>query len=190
MIITSEISDICQRLDYLSTKRRIQLIGIDGFDGVGKTTLGKQIASAVGGRLLSLDNFLEKNLGAYLPYLRFAEQRDGIALDNKKVILEGICLLAAAKLGELNIDALIYVRRIGKYGDWETEDIALAKRPAAELKRDATTMRSLIQSETVDDNAELQQVGGALGLEGELIDYHAEFRPIASADAIFEVREA
>ena len=84
---------------------------------------------------------------------------------------------------QFNIDFHIYVRRIGKYGDWDDEDVALAVKPPITLKREVLDMQNILQ----DNPDGLRDDAQELGLTGELIDYHATYRPVPAADAIYDV---
>lgn len=68
-----------------------KVIAIDGYDGVGKTTLAKDIQRK-GYVVVNLDKFLsKKNTGIYFKYLNFVKIKKFISLNqNKKLVIEGV----------------------------------------------------------------------------------------------------
>jgi hypothetical protein len=96
-----------------------------GMDGVGKTTAGRELARRLDAQLVSLDDYLEKKRGAYLPHLQCDDIRALIGRLDLPIIIEGVCLRAAAERCGIKIDLHIYVRRINQYGRWNDQAICL-----------------------------------------------------------------
>ncbi len=70
------------------------IIGVDGRDGVGKTTLANAVATATGGSVISLDHFIIKNQGNYVSTLQKTDLRAALGVQQRPVIVAGVCLLA------------------------------------------------------------------------------------------------
>ena len=95
------------------------LIAIDGFDGAGKTTLAKQLSSALDLLLLYLDSFLLKQTAkSYTNDLDFQSLAQDICAAGKSVIVSGICILDALDKMDLSPSVHIYVKFIAKNGLW------------------------------------------------------------------------
>lgn len=91
-------------------------IGIDGVDGIGKSTLARFLAWQLEMPVLETDMFLEKE--GY-PNLRYDELRSLIQSrhsHNRPVIVEGVRLLETLDKLEVLPDILIYVIRPGCEG--------------------------------------------------------------------------
>jgi hypothetical protein len=59
----------------------------------------------------------------------------------------------------------------------------MSEKPADELKQEARDIRkAFLATETADSIAD-----DDLGLTGELIDYHAQWKPVERADLVFDV---
>jgi len=94
-------------------------IGVDGVDGCGKTTLAKALAKQLGVPLISLDDYLDTNHGGYLAHLRYQELKK--AFDAKsRCIIEGVCLLQPLEIADVELDAVVYVKRM-QHGIWADE---------------------------------------------------------------------
>jgi replication-associated recombination protein RarA len=87
------------------------VIAIDGYSGVGKTTLAQSVADALGARCLSLDNFIEPLQQVFVDALDSASLSR--ALRARPVIIEGVCMLAALDRVSLKPSLLIYVKGSG-----------------------------------------------------------------------------
>src|SRR5690606_28747202 len=76
------------------------LLGIDGFDGTGKTTLAFALAKRLIGIRIGLDSYIQKSREAdrYVGLLRLEDlARDLNALSRcfQYVVIDGVCLLEA-----------------------------------------------------------------------------------------------
>lgn len=97
------------------------VIGIDGADGAGKTTIAKQIAVAINASHIELDNFLDKHKGRFIEHIRYnylKRHLQNAKKLEKTIVIEGVCLLKVLKKLGKNLDYLIYVKRMGPYGLW------------------------------------------------------------------------
>lgn len=110
-----------------SRHNREAVIGVDGWTGVGKTTLAKALANATGGTSFDLDTALDKDRGCYVDALRQDEIRRGLATGGL-LFVSGICLRQVFGLVEVNADAHVYVKRMATWG-WADEDDLLGNIP-------------------------------------------------------------
>jgi hypothetical protein len=108
------------------------IVGIDGIDGVGKSTLAKVLGRLLGATVLSLDNHLTEDQGSYIPYLRYDEIAQ-LAQTNHQVIVEGICLRAA--LGRLGLDQNAFCRNssLGSYTSQRMQAFLKAMSPSRQF---------------------------------------------------------
>lgn len=106
---------------------RDAIVGIDGWTGVGKTSLAKVLANATGGSTFDLDTALDKDRNCYVAALRIDEIRRGLAAGGL-LFVSGICLRQVLALVEVRADAHVYVKRMATWG-WADEDDLLAKIP-------------------------------------------------------------
>ena len=164
------------------------VIGIDGTDGVGKTTLANELGRAIGVPIVSLDDFIVKNQGSYVPHLQISDLREALASAGRPVIVDGVCLLAALERLSLQADVLVYVKRVADWGHWYDEDacdpeedeetlIARLSREAADFAR----LDAQLSSEPVPAEGET----GLTALREEIIRYHCQYRPSRRAQISF-----
>lgn len=106
---------------------REAVIGVDGWTGVGKTSLAKVLANATSGRTFDLDAALNKDRNCYVAALRIDEVRRALATGGL-LFVSGICLRQVLALVEVEPDAHVYVKRMAVWG-WADEDDLLAKIP-------------------------------------------------------------
>jgi hypothetical protein len=181
MTIASE-EELFTLLNNLMPRGRRVCIGVDGLDGIGKSTLARAMAKRLGGSVISLDDYLNKKQNRYVQHIRCNEVDAAIATSPSPILIEGVCLLAVARRCDFDLDMLVYVRRLSRNtGIWHDQEWCMAERPAAELKKEEQELRNIF-AEEADDLAEKD-----LGLRGELIDYHAEWKPVHRADLVFDV---
>lgn len=182
---TASVEDICDHVRRMPSWPRVT-VAIDGIDGVGKSTLAREIVQRIGGAVVSVDAYLNMHLGGYVPHVRCDDLRAACAQAAAPIVVEGICIEAVLARCELQANLHIYVRRLAACGRWDDEDVALGMMPE-ELKRQAEAMRRW----SFESEAKTVPEGGIdLGVEGELIDYHAEHQPVARSDIVFDVIEA
>jgi hypothetical protein len=153
------------------------VIAIDGIDGVGKTTLAKNLQAFIGGTLVSLDTFLAAAL----------------ASSTRPTIVEGVCLCAAMEAVSVEPDLLVYVKCVAEDGYWHDEDTCDPKEGEdaliCRLSRDAKRFAELdarLSGEPVSGN-------GAYGLSPlveEIIRYHCKYRPSRRAQIVYLRRDA
>jgi hypothetical protein len=118
-------------------------IGIDGMDGIGKTPLAHKLATLLGAAVISLDDYLDRKRGAYVPHIRCQEVTAAIdASSGLLVVVEGVCLRAVAERCGFTTKVHICVRRVSKEtGLWHDEEICLAETPVDDLKQHERELR-------------------------------------------------
>jgi len=99
------------------------LVGIDGFDGTGKTTLAFKLAQELSGIRVGLDCYVEKDREAdrYVGLLRLEDlSRDISALLRcfPYVVVDGVCLSEALSAIGITPKKIVYVRKISPQGLW------------------------------------------------------------------------
>ena len=97
------------------------IIGIDGWTGVGKTTLAAALATALDGSSYDLDRALTHDQRRYVSALRLPEISEALAHSPRPLFVSGICLLEVLAKAGASLDAHIYVKRLATWG-WADED--------------------------------------------------------------------
>lgn len=103
-------------------------IGVDGWTGVGKTTLAEGLAAILSGSCYDLDHALTPDQKRYVSALRFPELTEAVAHLQRPLFVSGICLREALDRVEVSLDALVYVKRMATWG-WADEDELIGKLP-------------------------------------------------------------
>jgi hypothetical protein len=185
----TSLEELHNELKGLTADRVRVRIGIDGMDGIGKTFLAHQLATLLGATVISLDDYLDRDRRAYVPHIRCREVTAAIeARSGLVVIVEGVCLRAVAERCGFTINVHIYVRRVSKEsGLWHDEDICLAETPLDELKQHQRELRRW--GAVVSGREDVDQAEKETGLSDELIEYHARWRPVQSANVVFTIAE-
>ncbi len=169
-----------------------RLISIDGFDGVGKSTLTKPLGEELGFQSVNLDDFLEKNQNCYFEALRYSELRDSIA-EKPRLIVEG-CLVqdVLSRLG-VSPDYKIYVvrvRRMWAYPDedWvDQRDVLIGDKCAEEIiKGEEDSLKRWVEKAPVEYGGG-DDFHGLDELQKELIRYHKSVLPHRTADLIVKL---
>ena len=100
---------------------RPTVIGIDGWTGVGKTTLATSLARATGGSTFDVDDALVRDQRCFVPALQLDAIRDGLAEPKGLLFVSGICLRQVLELAGREADVHVYVKRMAMWG-WVDED--------------------------------------------------------------------
>lgn len=107
---TSNIDDLSIAIgdiqDLLQRDNRV-IIGIDGSLGAGKTVLSKTISEILGIPVIHIDNFIQPNRSGYVGSINFRLLAD--CLNERPVIVEGVCLLSVLTRAGHRPDYMIYV---------------------------------------------------------------------------------
>lgn len=159
-----EIREDPAKVAAIVRSRGAQLIGIDGCDGAGKTTLARALAVQLGGIVVDLDDHLEKHQGVFIPALKLndvATQLTQAAKSGRVVIVSGLCLMEVFQRIGGKPDLLIYVQR-----------------------NTQTDLPSNIVFLDAEDGY-TEQLGGLSELDREIGIYHRNFQPRTSAHILF-----
>lgn len=149
-------------------------IGIDGLDGVGKSTLAHVVAEHFAWPHIELDSYLEKNKGAFVEYIDISRVND--ALSALRFVVEGVCLLDVLSRADQELDFFIYVKRFHLY-HWADEDYLGLNQDLEEyLEKEHATYAKF---------AGLDEPENGLGLSEEIIRYHHRFRPHEKANLTY-----
>jgi hypothetical protein len=183
-MITLNILDIVT----LIKSNEFSIIGIDGVDGSGKSTLAYNLSKELDCTWISLDDFIEENKGGYVPFINTYELLKKLEEIRGLAIIEGCCLLLACKKISINLDVMIYTRRLSFFGYWidaKNYDISEEIEDFIRRKNDECTKFNIADS-LLSQKPVYESNNGISGLEEELIRYHYEFRPQEKANIIYE----
>ncbi len=137
------------------------IIGVDGWTGVGKTTLAKALALKTNGSWFDLDDALNRDQNCYIAALCYPSIRRWLAQVDDYGFISGVCLRQVLEIVEFEALAHVYVKRMATWG-WADED---------ELR-----------------GGILSSISGSTGgnsLRRELRNYHAKWQPHNVADYEF-----
>jgi len=120
--VVTTIEQIASRAKTVSASHG-SLIGVDGFDATGKTTLSFELARQLEGIRVGLDSYVARERAAdnYVGILRTEHlKRDLLNLVNRFpfVVVEGVCLLKALESAGFSPNLHVYVKRISSQGLW------------------------------------------------------------------------
>ena len=179
--VCSTLSELAEVVTPALQGKKPPVVGVDGIDGAGKTHLvAKPLAELILAKVVSLDRHLIKKRGGFIPFLRCQSIRAAIEVSDQNVIVEGVCLLAAAARCGFRIDIHVYVKRLEKDGRWADEDLCLGLTPAEKLIEEDLKAREAHASIFGGDTPENP-------LYAEVAEYHQHYKPVEAADVIFEV---
>jgi len=126
IIVRNEDLTIKNQLLSKLKELRPSIIGIDGEDGVGKSTkIAPFLSEQLGGAIISLDNYLVKNKGGYVEYLKYEALRNdllNLLEKSQPIIIEGLMFLDVAKKIGIQQDYLIYACCDLWFYHWTEED--------------------------------------------------------------------
>ena len=114
-----------------SPLRECAIIGIDGDQGAGKSTLALELCSMLGGSVIELDELLHQNGRPYVEQIHKERLRSQISSTAKPVIVEGVLLLDVLDLLDLQPDCLLFAKK-ELHGCWEYEQYL---RPSVSLPK-------------------------------------------------------
>jgi hypothetical protein len=97
-------------LDF-SPYQHCRIVGIDGDMGAGKSTLAREINAAIGGTIISVDDFLEGNGQPYLSQLDFGRLSKALSGATPPIVIEGVLLQDVLHRLGLSADCTVFARR-------------------------------------------------------------------------------
>lgn len=188
MASTQEIFSCPEAISGLLKKKGYNLIGLDGGNGVGKTTLSITLENDFGFNVIHLDELLNKDQCAYIKEIDIDSLHREIEKRDAPLIVEGCCLLAVLKRVHIQLDAHIYYKRMC-HGVWSEEDEYEIpgnlddhiEKKKVQLKQVAAAMAN--QDGTEFDESEDDYLPS---LTRELFKYHNEYQPHHTASYIYE----
>jgi MoxR-like ATPase len=151
----------------------VRRVGIDGIDGCGKTTLAKFVAARLQLPWFSLDHYLDRNRGGFLGFIDYPRLHADVSKERASVI-EGVCLLQALQRAELEIDALVYIKRC-HMGLWADERELEVDGLLENFLKGERELAAMLEGEPITN----------LGLAEEIIRYHYEARPHKNAQVVY-----
>jgi len=184
MKVTENLLDIVEEVK----RKNAQYIVIDGADGSGKSTLADEITGKLSSIHINLDDYLEKNRGYFVDYIKYDLLKMKIENANSPIIIDGVCALAITKKLQIKCDLHIYVKRMSAYGFWNDSELydldddvdAFIAKKNTEHREFCEAMAQIEGEEFDPENTNIPR------LTEELIRYHYEFKPHKIADIIYE----
>jgi len=176
---TEKLEDIVRKLLLLVDLKHPLVVGIDGVNGSGKSTLAVNISKEITGRIINVDDYVEKNKGEYLSRVAYQTLQKAVnqfvSASEPIIIIEGVCLLNVLEKIKIQPDILVYIKRIGSYGFWIDDKLCDSEIPLEDA------LQFISRAETVH---------GVGNLDREIAVYHRNYSPLEKADFIFERVEA
>ena len=157
--------------DLIKEIQSAKIIGIDGFDGSGKTYLSREIGKKLNIPVLSLDGYLIKGKESYVEHVKYKEISEFIEKNKNSFIVEGVCLLDVLKKLHLDLDCLIYIKLLDEDGVWRAEEECDIRAFNEETRK---SLEDKIKSWNLND------------LGKEIIYYHVNNSPVEKANYVFE----
>jgi hypothetical protein len=104
-----EVASITE-LSRALENRGAAIIGVDGYLGVGKTTVATRLSKQTGYSCVHLDDYLVPHKGGFVENLYLPALKTVIG--ERPIIIEGLCLLEVLERLQINADFLVYVTGI------------------------------------------------------------------------------
>ncbi len=130
------------------------LVGIDGFDGTGRTTLAFYLAQKLAGIRVGLDSYIDKDREAerFVGKLRLedlARDLSGLLGCFPYVVVDGVCLAEALEAISTAVNQTIYIKRLSSQGLWHEgfhlEDFVVRAQAGTWLERSVYSYHELYQ---------------------------------------------
>lgn len=177
MKITDEINDV---LDVIKTTTP-KVVGVDGIDGVGKTSLAKDMEK-FGYKRISLDDLLKRKSGGYFKFINFELLGKAVEQSSNKLVVEGVLLCKILKELPLAIDYSVYMTDSVWIYDWLEE--YQGKYCGLTLNEIITNVEQEVErlNRVLSPDSKPYKMDG---LRKEMYEYSYEYKPWESADVIF-----
>lgn len=162
------------------------VIGIDGVDGAGKSTLALHVATALGGTAIDTDDYVAKNKGAYVAHLNRERLARAVHGATGAAVIAGVCLRNVLEAVPVEPDVTVYVKRM-RHGVWlDADEGDPPEDVEAHLDSLAKEMALFAQLETdIEGAAGSAEAPGIPSFKEEVIRYHARWRPADSAQLTY-----
>lgn len=141
-------------------------IGIDGFNGTGKSNLAYRLGADLVVNTINIDDFLTPNLGGFLEHINYGNLRQRCdCFRNRPLIIEGCCLLNILEIIDIKCEILVYCRDISEGTRlWHDGDIFINAEYYAGTPSHAPN-----------------------SLEADLFAYHKKYKPWECANYIYNI---
>ena len=150
--------------------------------------MATDLQAAVGGTVVSLDDFVSKNRGGYVPHLKTDKLVAVSTKAHRPLIVEGVCVLAVLQRVQLEPDLLVYVKRVDEDGYWYDESICdpseLVDDLVARLAWEVAEVDRFAR-ERSGEGSRAESTPKLTPLREEVIRYHATHRPSHKASIAF-----
>jgi len=184
MKVIKSLLDIIEEIK----RENAHYIVIDGADGSGKSTLANEIANKMSFIHINLDDYLDKNHGYFVDYIKYDLLNKKIEEANSPIIIEGVCALAVIKKMKIRCDLHIYIKRMADFGYWKDTYLYDADEDVdTHIDKQNVEHRKFCESMTHIEGKQFDPKDASIPkLIEELIRYHYEFKPQEIANIIFE----
>lgn len=162
---------------------RPRLIGIDGINGVGKTSFAKEIKK-LGYKIISLDSFLIKKSGGYFEFIQFDKLAEVLKKNSQKyLVIEGVLLLKILERLKISAELFIYLTDSVWLYDWDKEwDGKYTTMTLEEIIKDVEQLTDRVINATESRPRKYHM----RGLIREVYEYSFDFRPWEKAHLIYK----
>lgn len=175
--IVTEIDPILQ---YVKDKKP-QIVGIDGIDGVGKTSLAKDIGK-LGYTRISLDDYVKNKSGGYFEFIDYDKLQKNILRNSDRfIVIEGILLLKVLEKAHVKLNYLVYVTDNVWIYDWSEEwQGKYSSMSLVEIIKDAENYINKV-SKALNPKAPIYKMNG---LRKEVFEYAFKYKSWKKAQII------
>lgn len=181
----THVSQLACALRRILPRGRRVLIGVDGVDGSGKTPLAFGLAERIPAKVVSLDQFLNRNRGSYVQHLRREQLRKAIFSHQGVIIVEGVCLRSVLRRLRCRAFRHVYVKALSQYGLWSHEQECELQEPVEVfLEREREDLR-VMDDFLSSGNGGKSGPADLCAFREEVIRYHASELPQRRAHFVF-----
>lgn len=158
------------------------IVGIDGIDGVGKTSIAKDIEK-LGYIRISLDEYLRKKSGGYYEFIEFDKlQSKLLECAGKFIVIEGLLLQKILERVQIKVNYLIYATDSVWIYDWSEEwQGKYSTMSLEDIIKDTEHITSRV-SKALDPSAQPYKMDG---LRREIYEYTFHYKPWGKAQIVF-----
>lgn len=164
--------------------KRPKFVGVDGIDGVGKTTFAKRFKK-LGYKSISIDTYLKKKSGGYFEFIDFNKLRKDLEkISTGNFVIEGILLQKVLNKIGLSSDHSIYISDNVWIYDWLEDNqgkyYGLNLNKIIEISENEVNKLNKVLS----PNAKPYKMEG---FRREIYKYSYEYQPWNKADVVLEI---
>lgn len=170
-------------IEFLITKKP-KIIGIDGKDGTGKSTLAKELSNKLSYKIICLDNYINKKQGGYFKFINLQDLKNEINLNkNNLLIIEGVMVLKIIQALNISLDFFIYTTDGIWLYDWSQEF-------------DGKYSNMSLEEIIIEEEKLVNRVGKAMdsqakeykmeGFRKEIFEYTFKYKPWEKANIVYK----